>query len=174
MENDEHRKKSPVGKIFLTLFLLGLVGAIGGLGYMYYQTRQELKFLSSPAGQEELAKRSTDQVVNALSKLALLPEEEPVIATITDVTALASQSAFYLKAENGDKLVVFPQAQQAYIYSPGRNKIVNVGPLIIEGNQQQAGLEEGTPEEGTAPKRVAPSPSPATVTSPTTTEETTL
>jgi hypothetical protein len=173
MENGETRKKSNAGKIFVTLFVIALIGGLAGLGYMYYQTRQELKFLASPDGQEALAKRSTDQVVDALSKLALLPEEEPVIATITDVAALASQSAFYLKAENGDKLVVFPQAQQAYIYSPGRNKIVNVGPLIIEGNQDGSApaVEE---EETTQPttRTTAPSTQEETTTQPA--EDTTL
>jgi hypothetical protein len=164
MENGEHKKKNYFGIFFLVLFLLGLVAAIAGLGYLYYQTRLELKFLSSPAGQEELSKRSTEQVLEALGKLALLPSEEPVIATITDVDSLASQSAFYLKAQNGDKLVVFPQAQQAYIYSPARNIIVNVGPLIIEGNEENS-LEQ---EDATlpTPKR-SPSPTPEVTVEPT-------
>lgn len=126
------QRKMNTGKIFTTILFLILIVSVSGLGYLYYQTRQELKFLASPAGQEQLSQKEVEQVVNALGKLALLPEEEPVVATIVDVAALSSQSAFYKRAENGDKLVVFSEAQQAFIYSPGRNKIVNVGPLLID------------------------------------------
>jgi hypothetical protein len=126
------KKKFSLLKLIRAIVIVVLVGGIAGLGYLYYQTRQELKFLSSPTGQEELAKREVTQVVEALGKLAILPTEEPVVATITDNAALASQSAFYNNSVNGDKLVVYPEAKQAFIYSPSRNKIVNVGPLLID------------------------------------------
>lgn len=126
------KKKFSMMTLLRTIVILALVGGLAGLGYLYYQTRQELQFLSSQAGQEELAKKEVEQVVSALGKLAILPQEDPVVATITDYAALASQSAFYNNSMNGDKLVVYPQAKQAFIYSPSRNKIVNVGPLLID------------------------------------------
>lgn len=140
--------------VVIFILLLMVIGVFG-LGYLYYETRQELQFLSSPAGQEELAKREVENVLAALGKLAILPEEEPVVATITDASVLATESAFYKNAENGDKLVVFPTAQQAFIYSPSRNKIVNVGPLLIEeapvGDNAHGATEAvGTSEGGTS------------------------
>ena len=60
----------------------------------------------------------------------LIPEgDEPTLATITDAQALASQQSFFRNAVNGDKLLIFPKANQAVIYSPSRDVLVNVGPI---------------------------------------------
>lgn len=140
------KKKLNFFGILRAIIVIALVAGTAALAYLYYQTRMELQFLSSQSGQEELAKREVTQVVEALGKLAILPSEEPVVATITDNVALASQSAFYTNAVNGDKLVVYPQAKQAFIYSPSRNKIVNVGPLLIDdapvGENAQGATEQ--------------------------------
>ena len=149
--------------ILVLILLAGLIGT----GYLYYKTRTELMRLTQPSGQEELAKREVKAVVDKLGKLTILPEEEPVVATIIDSEFLATQSAFYQKAENGDKLVVYPQAQKAYIYSPGRNIIVNAGPLVLDQNEQppQGTQSEVTEEQSAATAspspRAAVSPSPA-------------
>lgn len=145
------KKKSSVLKMVKALVLVAMLVGLVGLGYLYYQTRIELQFLASPDGQDELARREVGQVVAALGKLAILPEEEPVIATITDYEALASQSAFYTNSLNGDKLVVYPQAKQAFIFSPSRNKIVNVGPLLIE-DAPLGENSQGTTEQVSAQK----------------------
>jgi len=124
--------------IFSRLILLALIGSVAALGYFYYQTRQEVRRLSSIAGFDELAKREVEQVVEALGKLAVLPDEEPIVATVTDKDALLKQSDFYKNAENGDRIIVYPNAKVAYIYSPTINKIVNVGPFTVDNDQQPA------------------------------------
>ena len=48
----------------------------------------------------------SDPVVQKLSNLAELPDEEPQIVTVKDVTKLAKQ-AFFDKAANGDKIIIF-------------------------------------------------------------------
>ncbi|HYD35106.1 MAG TPA: LytR C-terminal domain-containing protein [Vitreimonas sp.] len=129
--------------IFRGLFLI-LVVALAATAYLYYQTRQEITYLTTEAGQQEMARREVEAVTSRLKKLTILPEEDPVVATILDPDYLASQSAFYQKSEKGDKLVVYPQAQKAYIYSPGRDLIVNAGPLIV---QPEEGVEQTSPAE---------------------------
>ncbi len=147
---------------FLVILVVLLVAGLAVTGYLYYTTRTELMRLTQPSGQEELAKREVKAVVDKLGKLTILPEEEPVVATIVDSDFLATQSAFYQKAENGDKLVVYPQAQKAYIFSPGRNIIVNAGPLVLDQNEQPP---QGTQTEVTE-EAAAASPSPRAVASP--------
>lgn len=134
-------KKVSRVKVVLLLIVLMLLGAIGVMGYLYYQTRQELLLLSTPQGQQRISEQEVKQVLDQLGKLTLLPEEEPVMATIIDAQYLATQSAFYQKSENGDKLVVFPQAKKAFIFSPSRNIIVNSGPLITDADRQVVNVE---------------------------------
>ncbi len=120
-----------LGKLLSFILLIGVVV----LGYLYFNTKKELTKLSSMEGQQAVAQQEVKEVTDKLSKLTILPDEEPVVATILDVQLLATQSAFYQNAENGDKLVVYPQAQKAYIYSPSKNVIVNAGPLVADQNQ---------------------------------------
>ena len=136
------------------IFFLALIATVAILGYLYYQTKQEIRFLTTQEGQEELAQREIDSVMKQLSKLTILPEEEPVIATIIDPDFLATQSAFYEKSEAGDKIVIFSEAQKAYIYSPNRNIIVNSGPLIVEPEQGTETTGQGTSSEQSAATRI--------------------
>ena len=67
----------------------------------------------------------SDPVVQKLSNLAELPDEEPQIVTVKDVTKLAKQ-AFFDKAANGDKIIIFKEAHKAYLFRPDQNKIINI------------------------------------------------
>jgi hypothetical protein len=79
---------------------------------------------------------SDDAVLQAVANLMILPAEpEPIIALVADAERLRTEQAFYRGAENGDMLLVFPQSRQAVVYRPSSNKIVNVGPLIVDGNE---------------------------------------
>lgn len=135
------RRKISVVKIFFLFVFFALIAGIAVTGYLYYQARQKLMFLSTPQGQQQLSAKEIEAVQAQLSKLTLLPEESPVVATITDAGYLASQSAFYQQSQNGDKVVVYPVAQKAFIFSPSRNIIVNSGPLINQNADQTLNIE---------------------------------
>lgn len=159
------KKKTGKFTVFLAFLIVLLLGGLAATGFLYYQTRQQLRQLTQPGAQEELAKREIEAVVQKLGKLVLLPDEEPVVATIIDSAFLATQSAFYAQAENGDKLVIYPQAQKAFVYSPGRNIIVNSGPLVFDEETQTA-----EPTSSVDDNEEAPAPSSTPAASPATTE----
>lgn len=123
------KKMRPLKVLATICVLLLLVGTVV-MTFLYYQARQELLQLSTPQGQQRLSEQEMTVILEQLGKLTLLPDEEPVMATIIDAAYLATQSAFYEQSENGDKLVVFPTAKKAIIYSPTRNIIVNSGPVV--------------------------------------------
>lgn len=123
------QKVRPLTVLATFCVLLLIVGTMV-MTFLYYRTRQQLLLLSTPQGQQRLSEQEMAVVLEQLGKLTLLPDEEPVMATIIDAGYLATQSAFYEQSENGDKLVVFPTAKKAIIYSPARNIIVNSGPVI--------------------------------------------
>lgn len=134
-ESAKKRSRLTKKSVLSKLFVLGLVAALAVVAYLYLNAQKELARLSTAQGQTELAQKEIREVTEKLGKLTLLPDEEPVIATVMDAQLLATQSAFYQNAENGDKLVVYPKAQKAYIYSPTKNIIVNAGPLIVDQDQ---------------------------------------
>lgn len=119
-------------KTFLVTLLVLVIGAAVGAGV--YLLRATDTFTSNAGdAQPQLTEQEVQSVVRGVGKLIRLPEgEEPVIASIIDVDQLVATQPFYEGAENGDFLLIYPQAAKAIIYSPKRNIIVNVGPIIID------------------------------------------
>jgi hypothetical protein len=67
-----------------------------------------------------------------VSKVMTLPEGIPQIFDVTDPEALIKQQAFFVGSIAGDKVLIYPAASKAIIWSPSRGKIVNAGPLSTE------------------------------------------
>ena len=67
----------------------------------------------------------------------LLPEgETPAMATVTD-QAKISQGGVLKNAINGDKVLLYYSAGTAVVYRPSVDKIVSVGPLIVDPSASQ-------------------------------------
>ena len=109
------------------LFIVGIcifIGAIGAAGYFYYQY-SVLK--SNPA---TVAEEKSEKIIDKVGKLYALPDEKPTIAEISDREKLKGQ-AFFDKSENGDALLIFPNAKLAIIYRDKTNQLINVGPISL-------------------------------------------
>ena len=68
------------------------------------------------------------KIVEAVSKIAYLPSENPQVATVSDISQLKGQS-FFADAANGDKVLIYTNTKRAYLYRPSTGKIVNIGPV---------------------------------------------
>jgi hypothetical protein len=79
-----HGKKRHIKSLPLKLLVLVLLFAVGVLGYFLYITKKETQRLSTIQGQQEVAKKEVEMVTANLGKLTILPQEEPVVATILD------------------------------------------------------------------------------------------
>lgn len=117
------RSRKQILKIAVTI--LGL-GAVIWFGAVFYQTLSELRDLES----EESDKASLE-LVEKVSLLMELPKETPTIATVEDNKKLASQD-FFKKAQNGDKVLMYPKAKKAILYRPSANKIMEVAYLNVK------------------------------------------
>jgi hypothetical protein len=116
----------------LILFVLG--GAVG-----VYVVRQRPGLFGLSKGQAQL-QQEVENLVKEVGKLIALPEDEdPTIATVTDVEA-AKDQPFFAKAQNGDKVLIYTNARKAILYRPSENRIIEVG-LVNINQQGQAGPE---------------------------------
>ncbi len=94
-------------------------------------------YLSSRANSDS-ASNNKEAVLKAVSRLMVLPDETGVVvATVSDREKLTGQDFFRL-SQNGDKVIVFPQAHQAVLYRPKVDKIVMTAPLA-EAQPEQNG-----------------------------------
>lgn len=87
-------------------------------------------------------------ILEKVSALIVLPAETPQIVIITDAQAVKQAQPFLARAENGDALIVYTQAGQAFLYRPSTNKLIAVGPV-----------NAGSPPTVSTPSSSAPAPS---------------
>lgn len=91
------------------------------------------KFYMSPKlGENQLTPKEIKSLVTKVSKLINVPDEEPVIATIIKADELIAEQKFYAGSKDGDYLLVFPKNQKAIIYRERENRLINVGPIIVD------------------------------------------
>lgn len=141
-----------VRKFFAVPVLALLVVVAGGAAaysYSLYQKSQaEVQRLQNP---QEVAKADIAKVVESVKNLMELPsDEQPTIATVVDAGKLKDQP-FFVRSENGDKLLIYTQARKAILYRPTTNKVVEVAPVNIgptEGQIVRVALYNGTDTAG--------------------------
>lgn len=121
-ENKNRLEKLGLGKNIKTAVLLvGLIAipiVIGSLA-------QAQNLRNQGNSEDVLAANEANSIVERVGALMELPDEDPTVATVSDVESLRDQQ-FFQKAQNGDNVIIFPNAQKAILYRPSTNKIVEI------------------------------------------------
>lgn len=162
------RKKIVVSatyKQFLPYIVLGVLLIFFAITTIYFYSQYK-KATGKKIAQEELK-----EITDKLSKMILLPQEGPTLATIADKSKLASQD-FYKNAQNGDKILIYRAAKKAILYRPSTNMIIEVSTISIEDEQALTTENQSPPQTTQAAtasadmqKSLSPTPTkkPATV-----------
>lgn len=130
--------KNPM--MIVVIVLIALVAVAFGLSYHYYTEYTKIK--TNP---ELVYKDENAQLLVEVGKLMELPtDEEPTVATVMDKEQLKDQ-AFFAKAENGDKLIVYIGSKKAILYRPSIKKIVDFAPIVMDSNAGIQPQVEPTP-----------------------------
>jgi cytoskeletal protein RodZ len=132
-------------KMLLWLLILVLIAGAAWFVYDYTQLKKERDKLSDP---QAAAQEATQQLVNEVGAIVVLPEgETPTVATVSDVSKLQNQ-AFFAKAENGDKVLIFTEAKRAILYRPSTGKVIEVAPINLgdanSQNQDNGGSQDNS------------------------------
>lgn len=120
-------------------FLVIILAAAASYFYVQYS---DLKSDPAKESQAEAQKLATQ-----VGKLMVLPDEQPTVATVTDVDKLKDQP-FFAKAQNGNKVLIYTGAKKAILFDPIMNKIIEVAPINIGDStksKQQAPVPAPTP-----------------------------
>lgn len=114
-------------KQLAVVLLVGAVLIAGGWGVYLFMSQEKIGEPVSPAEAAQL-----EGVIAQVGKLMLLPEnEQPAIATVTDLNPLSGQ-AFFANASIGDVVLMYKGARKAILYSPQKNKIIEVAPITTD------------------------------------------
>lgn len=116
------------GQVVTSILVVLALAGFAAAGYMYSQYNT-LK--NDPQASQKAQADKTNALKEKIGKLISVPKDEtPTLATVTDKTKLKDQP-FFKDAENGDVILIFPQAKKAIIYREKDNKLINVGPIAI-------------------------------------------
>lgn len=116
-----------------------VIAAIGGL-YIHSQKqvsqlRNEVQQIKKdPTAQATEENKTLLQKVGAL--IVLPADEQPTVATVTDLEKLKGQP-FFAQAQLGDKVLIYTAAKKAILYRPTENKIIELAPLENASNVDQ-------------------------------------
>ena len=132
--------------IVVTIVVLGLVVFSGWSFNSYRKAEKEVLRLSTVEGQQEILENELDDLLDNVRRHLVLPEDEqPTVATISDIEILSEDQPFFEGADNGDKVIVYTQASKAIIYSPQRDVIINVGTVFVDNEEVE--LEDVSADE---------------------------
>lgn len=116
-------KNMPKSKKIIILIVLALL-----IGSVLLYVKNKTPY---PEKAQKMQMMENKKTLESVQKLMIIPNEDPIIATINEAETLIKEQAFYANSQNGDKLIIFPKAKKAVIYSPKDNKVVNSGPFSI-------------------------------------------
>lgn len=136
-------KMSKFKNILLVVFFAGTIGSSAG-AYYFHDQLSELKENPAAAAQNEAA-----ELLEKVGRLIDLPtDEQPTIATVSDPEKLKEQ-AFFVKAKEGFKVIVYTKAKKAILYDPVADKIIEVAPVNVGEDTVKTGAAADTTKTGT-------------------------
>lgn len=123
-------------KALTTVIVIALIALVLVLDMQRREAEKQLKNLSVRleqlnTGDAQQNREVADRIIREVRKLISIPEDvEPTVATIIDVEALRDRNPFYLKASNGNHLIV--TAERAILYDSEKNIILDVVPVQVQ------------------------------------------
>lgn len=104
--------------LLLIIFLLLITCALLYGGYKGFQ-----KFWGN-------AEPTAEEVIKLVSKIAETPQgETPVVSIIINLESLKEQS-FFKDALVGDRVLIYKEAQMAYLFRPKTSKLIAISPIL--------------------------------------------
>jgi hypothetical protein len=135
------KKKGGTKRVVTLLALLVVFAVIGLIGFVIFTKfsgTQDKR--SSDNGVQANTQTTTtqgddtQQLINRVGALMLLPDEKPTVAVVSDLGKLKGQR-FFANAKEGDVVLMYAHAQKAILYSPTLNKIIEVAPITNDTQQ---------------------------------------
>lgn len=149
---DNARKKEPTAK-FLGVFstrdkerLFKRVGVVLGIlllvlfVWKYIDAQNQIsKLTNSP----DVVQNSQKQIIQKVSELVVVPDGEvPQVYTLSDASKF-KDNEFFVRAENGDQLLIYQNSGIAVLYRPSTGKIVRAQTVNLKGISDNPRLTNG-------------------------------
>ncbi len=127
-------KLAVLGKFGLKLATVFVVGFSLLLALHYYRVASDLRqVVTKPSLPGQSTDPSTEAILSVEKHLLLPQGEQPQIARVTDLKALAN-IPFFGNALVGDQVLVYCKSSLSILYSPSRDKVIEVSRTPVAGS----------------------------------------
>lgn len=134
------RKTSTGRKVLLIVNVLLLLGLAGSTAYLYMDNRDLNDQLTLTT--EEKNKR----LIAEINEVYTLPDEEPVVAIVTDPGEFKKQYTTFDNAESGDYLLFYRKARLNVLYRQSEKRVVKTANVTVPITVELVGSEEAIAE----------------------------
>lgn len=134
--NEDQKITIPASRnMSIVPWVLLVIVILAGLGFVYRQRMEGKKLEQQLMDLKQNPQKATEEeskaLIDKVGQLVELPDEQPTIATVTDLSALKDQ-AFFARAQVNDKVLIFSTAKKAILYRPSTNKVIEIAPVNLD------------------------------------------
>lgn len=146
----------PIVKVIVGVVLVASLAANGWLFMQYTDQRDEITqanetielFKSDPESAQRL---TTQEYIDKVGRIYDLPDETPELAIVQDKNDL-DDNEFFARAENGDVLLIYPEAELVILYRPSTDRLVNTSNLTIDNSSEALDIQEPSSATSVGPE----------------------
>ncbi len=129
-------KSSTSRTILIIVNVLLLIGLAGATAYLFMENK-DLNEQITQTTEEKNAK-----LIEEINKVFDLPEEEPVVAVVTDPEEFKKQYATFDNAESGDYLLFYRKARLNVLYRQSEKRVVKTATVTVPIAVELVGSQE--------------------------------
>lgn len=123
-------------RVVITINVVLLLGLSSFSAYLFFENR-DLKNQSTLTTEEK-----NKQLVEEINKVYDLPEEDPVVAVVTDVEEFKKQYSVFDNAESGDYLLFYRKARLNVLYRQSEKKVIKTADVLVPITVEVIGSQE--------------------------------
>lgn len=144
-KSDGHKPRKKTKRVVARLFVVLILLCAGALCVVLFLKYREAVD-SNPTNIEQ-------KTVETVSRLVETPDEKPTVVTVQDASKL-SNPELASRAQDEDRLLVYPESRRVVIFRPSSGKIVDILSIkdqTVSPSQEPAGITPVTEEKATTP-----------------------
>lgn len=135
--------KVSIQQIATAIILIAILAALITLIADRNRLNEELERERAAGSAQADNQAEAEELKAKVSGFIELPVDElPTVATVVDASKVSDQP-FFVRAQNGDKVLIFARSGKAILYRPSTNKIIEVSPINL-GNSQAKDNQNST------------------------------
>ena len=130
-----NRRSNGVSKL-VELNVLIILALAGASTYLYMENRDLNSQLTSTTEEKNA------RIISEINKVFDLPEEEPVVAVVTDPIEFKKQYPTFDNSESGDYLLFFRKARLNVLYRQSEKRVVKTATVVVPITVEIVGSEQ--------------------------------